>query len=203
MSIHVYCDGDRRQGDDRRLYLRADWSDGSLDFVERRRGDVVSAAEWYGHLEAFSVPVQGVTVRDWGLLQAALAPLVARVMAGYESVWNGSNRVARFSGDAETAREEIRTTIDDWRYDEVWVWQACDWLEAGLLWRDEMGRQCCHVAAVSVACDDWVVTPETTEEQLAEIEKRLESAVDADTVVLGIGDCLKAMRDELRDNAAE
>lgn len=203
MSAHVYCDGDRSQGDDRRLYLRADWSDGALDFVERRAGGGVPAREWHGHLEAFALPVQGVTVRDWGLLQEALQPLVARVMAGYESEWSGSDRVARFSADADAAREEMRETLERWSYDEVQVWQAGDWLAPALLWRDEMGRQCGHVAAVSVACDDWVVTPETTDEQLAEIAQRLEGEVDADMVVLGIGDCLTEMRDELRDNAAE
>lgn len=88
-------------------------------------------------------------------------------------------------------------------YDEVQVWQAGDWLAPALLWRDEMGRQCGHVAAVSVACDDWVVTPETTDEQLAEIARRLEREVDADVVVLGIGDYLEAVRDELREHAAE
>lgn len=203
MSVHVYCDGDRSQGDDRRLYLRADWSDGALDFVERRAGEGVPAREWHGHLEAFAMPVQGVTVRDWGLLQEALQPLVARVMAGYESEWSGSDHVARFAVDADAAREEMRETLERWSYDEVQVWQAGDWLAPALLWRDEMGRQCGHVAAVSVACDDWVVTPETTDEQLAEIAQRLEGEVDADMVVLGIGDCLTGMRDELREHAAE
>lgn len=203
MSVHVYCDGDRSRGDDRRLYLRADWSDGELDFVERRPGDGVPAREWHGHLEAFALPVQGVTARDWVFLQEALAPLVGRVMAGYEEAWNGNNHVAQFSADAQAAREEIGRLIERWSYDEVAIWQAGDWLAPALLWRDELGRQCGPAAAVSVACDDWQVTPETSDVALAAIAARLEAEVDADMVVRGIGDYLSEVRDELRDNAAE
>jgi len=204
MSVHVYCDGDRSRGDDRRLYLRVDWSDGAIDIVERRPGDAVPAREWHGHMEAFALPVQGVTVRDWGLLQEALAPMVARVVTGYEEERNGNKHVARFSADAQAAREEIGRLIEGWNYDEVQVWEAGDWLAPALVWYDDLGRQCTHCAAVSVRCghDGWQVTPETSDEALAAIAAQVAAEVDADMVVLGIGDYLDEMRDELRDNAA-
>lgn len=204
MSIHVYCDGDRSRGDDRALFLRANWADGGeLDFVERRQSDGIPAHEWHGHAELFALPVQGVTERDWGLLQEALAPLVGRVVAGYESRWNGNNHVAEFSADAEAAREQIRREIEGWQYDEVAVWQADDWLSAATCARDADGQQCAWGSAVRFDIGDDQITPEADDEMLSALAMKLAGEAGENEIVVGLDDYLSKLRDEARANAEE
>ena len=57
-------------------------------------------------------------------------PRVARVVAGYSSEWDGSNRAALFTDDAQEAIEEIAALCDAADLRRGAAWDAGDWLTA-------------------------------------------------------------------------
>lgn len=59
-----------------------------------------------------------------------LAPLAERVVAGYETHWNGHNTVARYSEDARAAMREIENYLHAQDYsdeEECNVWDAAEY----------------------------------------------------------------------------
>ena len=63
-------------------------------------------------------------------LADSLEPLVARVHAGHETFWDGSNYRGRLSDDAKEASDEIEALIEtaSWTQEDVAVWDAAEWL---------------------------------------------------------------------------
>ena len=95
-------------------------------------GNAVPMAVHHGHVCRWSIPA----LRDAAVeaLLAEIVPLAERVIAGYESVWDGHNNVARYDADATDAISEIEALCEAAGHDEgqmLMVWQAADWL-AGL-----------------------------------------------------------------------
>jgi hypothetical protein len=62
-------------------------------------------------------------------LAAQLAPLVARVSAGHDTEWDGSNYVGVLDDDAQEASDEIEEIIEaaDWTSDALTARDAGDW----------------------------------------------------------------------------
>lgn len=119
-----------------------------------------------------------------------LAPLAQRVVDGFEAVWDGNNMVGQLDADASAASEEIDETIrrgydrssaDE--HDTVSVWQACDWYGP--------------LGSTSVQCRELGITADTTDDQLAEIERR-ENGNAEGAEIEGHGRYLAELRSEAR-----
>lgn len=152
-------------------------------------GNAVPGAVYHGHVQAWSIPCLRESAAN--ALLEEIEPLAARVVAGYSSEWNGSNHVASFDDDAQEAIEAIEAICDAADVsDGVRAWDAGDWLTASGNTRREVVRS------------QLGITAETTDEELAAIETR----VEAEAVETGEADVLTGTRrylESLRDEARE
>lgn len=112
--------------------------------------------------------------------------LVARVHAGHDTEWDGSNMVGTLTEDAQKASDEVSDLFADMEYAESWTrtdayaWDAWEWV-------------------YDVRSEG--VTAETTDEELEEMAENDASAAKYDGVYL-VGstfDCRREYRDELRE----
>jgi len=115
-----------------------------------------------------------------------LADEAAIVCDGYESVWDGHNHIGKLDDDARAASETIQATCEggSWSDHEIISppWHAGDWYEPVNV-EQELG-----------------ITVETTNEQLAELAEREESAANAEGhEVEGIFEHLTSVRDRLAE----
>ncbi len=157
-------------------------------------GNAVPFAVHHGHTRRFTIPA--LKAAPANELLEEIAPLAARVVAGYSSEWDGSNHVADFDDDAEAAIDEIDTLCqrivdraDD--SEQVSVWDAADWF-GGVGDHDQQRKA-------------LGITVETTDEQLDEIETREEASVKGEgaDVIEGLRSHLEALRTEVIDAAIE
>lgn len=157
-------------------------------------GSAVPFAVHHGHTQRWSIPA--LKAKAANELLEEIAPLAARVVAGYSSEWDGSNNVAELSDDAEAAREEIDALcerITD-RADEsetVSVWEASSWY-SGVGDRDQQR-------------DALKITAETTDAELEEIETREDDTARSNgcDVIECHADYLRSLRDEAIEEAIE
>jgi hypothetical protein len=119
------------------LQLVADWSRKQLTWTTKIAGDTsLPMSEWQGHQERFRVPA--MTKADARGLLFDLAPLAARVCAGYHSEWDGSNVIGQLTDDAFTAANRMIVTINeaiDSRHHPDGageLWAAEEWLQGEL-----------------------------------------------------------------------
>jgi len=171
-------------------------------------GNAVPFDVYHGHVQRFSIPL--LKTDDLNALLDEIAPLAERVIDGYESVWNGNNHVARFSDDARAALEEIEELcdVDADETNTVQVWDIGNWLDGTTYYkseRDGQGTQCKWNSVISVVVRDFgVINPETTDEELSEIESLIEADAETnDVVVEDIESWLTELRDQCRKNAAD
>lgn len=157
-------------------------------------GNAVPFAVHHGHTQRWSIPALKADAAN--ALLEEIAPLAARVVAGYSSEWDGSNHVANFNADAEAAREEIealceRATNGADESDTVNVWEASAWY-SGVGSRDQQR-------------DALKITAETTDAELGEIETREDASAKSDgcDMIEGHADYLRSIRDEAIDEAIE
>lgn len=157
-------------------------------------GNAVPFAVHHGHTQRWSIPV--LKAAPANALLDEIAPLAARVVAGYSSEWDGSNHVAEFDEDAEEARDEIkilceRATSDAEHCDgsAVAEWEADDWYSS--LGDSDRQRR------------DLEIGANTTDDELDAIETREEEAAKANgcDVLNGLDRFLRRLRDEALDEA--
>lgn len=91
-------------------------------------GNSVPFSVWHGHDRRYGIPNTASGEEINGLM-AEIQPLVERVWAGYESVWDGNNHVAQLADDAEKAEREIEHVIEDWTGTLADVTIINDWSE--------------------------------------------------------------------------
>jgi len=105
-----------------------------------------------------------------------------RICDGYESVWDGSNHVARFSTEATGVIESVEDLcyrVLEWA-DELCVWDAGDYLD-------------------SCSAEDLGLSAETTDEELEAIEQDLfAEAAGEGYHVVGIYEVLEKLVHNLR-----
>lgn len=149
-------------------------------------GNAIPFAVYYGHTQRWSIPALKADAAN--ALLEEIAPLAARVIAGYSSEWDGSN-FADFDADAEAARDEItalceRATNSADESDCVNVWDAGSWYGAAGS-RDQQRAE-------------LGITAATTDAELDEIETREDASARADgcDVIEGHADYLRRLRDE-------
>ena len=193
-QIHTYAD------ENYSLKLVIDWETGNISISECHESqNAITFHRYHGHEDAYGLP-DAITVSDWEALNEELQPLVERVVAGYESCWDGNNHVARFDDDATAARDEIETLIDGYNWDTVEVWDADEWVDAIKFGYDIDGDRGGDV--VRYELDTHTITWETTDEQLEEIEQALDST-DDDRIVRDLWGYLDNLRDECIKNYQE
>ncbi len=169
-------------------------------------GNAVPARVFHGHEQRFTVPL--LTVEEMNDLLDRLAPLAERVIAGYESSWNGSSHVAVFDDDAKEALseiEEICISISE-SADEtntIQEWDAGLWLQDVTIGYDG-GRQVHDSNATSFLIDGFNpeirITAETTNKQLSDFEGLIESDLDQNIVVVNLDQYLENLRSICRGN---
>lgn len=150
-----------------------------------------SPADAYnGHIQRWIIP----TLREGpaNSLLDEIAPIAARVVAGYSVEFQHGNKVARFAADAEAAIEEIRALCDEAGEDssgKVSVWKASEWFAP--------------LGGTATQASELGITASTTDEELTALAVRekdqyLGSEVDD---IEGLDDYLTALRDGLREAA--
>lgn len=156
-------------------------------------GNARPAEVHYGHVQRWSIPALKASAANDLLEQ--IRPFAERVRDGYETEWNGNsgNQVAMFNLDAQDAIDDIvslcsNTSLDD----ELAVWEASDWLYG-------LGSSMHSQAEV------LEITATTTDDQLNAIEQKLikHAATDDVDVVEGLGEYLKRLRNEARNESRE
>ena len=123
-------------------------------------------------------------------LAAEAQPLVDRVVAGYDTRWDGSNTVGTLTADAREAWDALVGRWDELRDAETWtsdieVYDAVQWLADGI---DGLG-----------------ISAATTDEELAAMVAEVDSIARADGARL-VGDGLEYLtshRDMLRDDEGD
>lgn len=172
-----------------RTYLILDWGARRIRIEWRPKSqNAVTFYEWHGHQTALVLPpnVDARRLVEW--LADHQADLTA-IADGYESAWDGSNHVARFSEAARAALEDIEIDASHRWDDELalpdgeGVWAASEWLYDS---RHE------HVNADSTDAEIEQTAVRLDAEALAE-GKRVEGTIEY----------LQSVREELQDAAAE
>jgi hypothetical protein len=129
-----------------------------------------------------------------------LRPLADRVIAGYESEWDGNNHVARFDEDAQEAIEEIGELLNGIGVDDddiVQVWDAGDWLGDLIYRSDEDGSRCSRGDQVKTEIEGYgTITASTTDDELHALARAIEDDLEAGTILNGLEEFLEQERDE-------
>lgn len=195
-KIHTYADKNYS------LELSIDWRDGSINISERHESHNASDMEvYYGWVAEYGLP-DAITVRDWEALNEELKPLVERAVAGFEKRWDGNNMVGSFDDDASAAVEAIAELIENYRWDEVEVWGAEEWLNGCNICAYDIDGDRSPRDTVRYEIGDQTITWETTDEQLEAIEQALDSDED-ERIVRGLRDYLEGLREECIKNYQE
>ncbi len=114
---------------------------------------------------------------------ASIAPLAARVLAGFSAEYKDGNRVGRFDEDAAAAREEIRRLADQLSdADRLNVWQAADLYVS--------------LGSAAVQARELGVTATSSDEDLESIAKRERANFpDEIDMVEGLPEYLRRLRE--------
>lgn len=81
-------------------------------------GNAIPLTVHHGHVTRWEIRND----LDAGAINSILrdcATLFARIVAGYESVWDGSNNVARYSPDARAAMDDVESVCRSWDADDA------------------------------------------------------------------------------------
>lgn len=76
-------------------------------------GNAIPFSVYYGRDLRYHFDPE-LSVREVNALGRAILPLLERVRAGIEIVWNGHNNVAKLSDDACEAEDEIERILQQW-----------------------------------------------------------------------------------------
>lgn len=141
---------------------------------------------FHGHVLRWHVHNE-LTVRGCDDLVADLMPLLERIVAGHEVVWNGSNHVGRLNNDATDANESVDQFCEQASetYDCVDVWPVGTWLLPD---------------SDKVSARTLGLTTESTDDDLRRIAAACEKEAAGDGITLDgdVYDELEALRDRLR-----
>jgi hypothetical protein len=112
-----------RQTRPQRAVVAIDARDGAiLADYDPEVGDAVPMDVYHGHVLCWHISPY-ITAEALDELLATIQPLAERIIAGYESEWDGQNHVARYDADAQRAIDQIEELMvayedDDWVCDD-------------------------------------------------------------------------------------
>ncbi|MBT8453006.1 MAG: hypothetical protein KJO40_13640 [Deltaproteobacteria bacterium] len=172
-------------------YIELDCDDGSLcaDW-DGEIGNATPVSVWHRRTLRFDIPaLKGHKANE---LLADIEPLAERVVAGYESDWDGNNWVGTYSDDAEDAIGDIQSLIASYYlHDPDWalmVWDAGDYMDG--------------VGDLEAQAAELGVTADSTDDQLATIGEKLqeEGRINGDAdLISNTDEYLEELRDHLRE----
>jgi len=103
--VHMYPG----QSDPQPCYVELDLQDGVMTADWNSEiGNAIPFTVYHGHVRRYSIPSLSADAAND--LMRELLPLAERVVAGYESVWDGHNNVAILTDDASEAND----VIEEW-----------------------------------------------------------------------------------------
>jgi len=186
-ELFCWYDG---QSEPQPAYLNLDLEDGEL-FCDYNGniGSGVSAAEYHGRIRTIRIPT--LTGEAANTLMDEVAPIAQRVLNGASIEWDGNNHVGVLTDDAQAAWDELTSAVAEHTSgaDTVDGLDAADWY-SGEDPAEELG-----------------LTADTTDEELAAIEKTAEADIKAHAlgtvVVQGLDRYLAGLRDDKRNAARE
>ncbi len=121
----------------------------------------------HGHELEFTLHgnINAAYFADW--FNETAKPIVDRIVAGYESEWNGSNNVAVLTEDAEEAKTELSELFEESISEPAYPtlgeyagwWDASEWINEG----------------ASDICRDYNINAETTDAEAASIAIQIEA----------------------------
>jgi len=151
-------------------------------------GNAVPAAVWHGRILRVSVSNTLTWDEIYKLVEdEAVQDLIARIIDGHETIWDGSNHVGHLSDDARAALEGLGTILESY-VGEAQVWEVEEWLEG-----------CVHRYDDSVEIENvGKITAFTTDAELVELAEKISLVADTENVFLD-GDPETYLR-ELRDS---
>lgn len=174
------------------IYLEIDWERHEITaFTRNYQVDGTPAREWHGLATVYELPnnTRADRLADW--VRDEIVPLVEKLVAKFESMWDGSNVVGRWP-------DEMRDDLYDFvhRMDEEYngmgsiptiddsggLWHVVDWLEK------------------FPVAEEYGITPDTTDTRLQEIADEIKSDATNDHVVLtgDVFDYLQQIREEMQ-----
>jgi len=145
-------------------------------------GNAVPMRVWNGITIRYGIPL--LTDEAANSLMEELQPLLERVYAGTETVWNGNNHVGRMDEDAAAAHGEIEQTLERMGQDEEdTVSDGCDGN-----WEYELLR---------------AVTAESTDAQIAQEASDAVAEADSGNVLLDEDSLVSAMKERRHELKAD
>jgi len=164
--------------------ISADWN-GNI-------GSSVASNVWHRREFMFLVSPE-LTAQEINDLMEEIQPLADILYDGFSSDWDGSNYVGELNEDAQAAHERISEICGSTVTRSGGVWDASDWMQAGVTGQGTAG--------ITLLLDDPVViTPETSDEEIDSIESRIEEIATGDGVTLnGLFSYLMYLRTETRE----
>jgi hypothetical protein len=191
-----------RQTSAQSCYIELDCREGTLlATYDAEIGNAIPFTVYYGHEKRFGIPC--LTNDAVNQLMDSLVPLAERVVAGYDSYWDGHNMVARFNGDAQAALEEISDCCEccDMEMDGIVEWDVEDWLNNVIQRTDSDGKSCKWDSCVKTVIQDvGEITGITTDEELFDMEKKIEGDLEDNMVLTGVSKFLEEERDNCKNN---
>ncbi len=167
-------------------YLEVDTETGELLIDLLHQSDsMVPMRVWHGLNRRFDIaPHVNAALLTESINAGEIDGLVQRICTGTETVWDGSNHVARSDDDAAAASEELQAWLDgadELNGDAPGLWDAGEY----------------HADSTDA---DLGITEATTDAELEQIAERLErEAEETDTLLAGTLEYLTERRDALRD----
>ncbi len=172
-------------------YVQLDCEDGDLsaDYSAEVGGNSMPESVWHERTLRWTIPTLTDTAAN--RLMDELLPLARRIVAGYQTRWDGNNDVGTFTADARDAADAAASICDDYGTEEdlVLVWYAEDWFEGD---GRENGIE--HVVEKGLAHD-------STDADIARIlAEEVEEASEPDrpALILGGEEWLKDAVEELK-----
>jgi hypothetical protein len=174
-DLHCHYSGQtQRQG----CYIELDCPNKTLSaHYNSEIGNAIPFSVYHGHDQWFGINLMRGSTAD--ALMEEILPLAQRVVDGYDSVWNGSNHIAKFTDDAQNAIDEIEAICDSAEGD-LEVWDAGDWL-----------GEVTHQTDTAVEIEGvGTITAQTTDDELEEMERKIDAMAEDEGVFLNAVDRL-------------
>lgn len=176
-----------RQSDRQAVYLEADLDSATMTVrYDPEIGNAVTMDVYHGRTNRYGLIGTPTPEAANELMKDAL-PLVRRMVAGYETHWDGSNNVGRYiTDDARVADDKLEALCESIEYgaedgNGVDDKDAVDWIG-------------------TVPAEDLGIRAGMTNEELELIEKELRAqALDDNVVLYGLAYRLQQLRDYLDD----
>ncbi|MFB7359601.1 hypothetical protein [Streptomyces gardneri] len=189
-ELHLQYDG---QSEPQPAYLELDLKNGRLYAdTDSVVGSGSPASVYYGFDRRYGIPALTGEAAD--RLMEEIRPLVQRILADWEEVWDGNNMVARLGDDAAEAEEEIEEIVG--RYENEYDVDPADKIAVWDLDGAVNGQE----------AEEYDITKDTSDERLDEIALDIRTNLagcdsDSRTVNTVVVEGLEEYLQGLRDNA--